>query len=74
MEYTFTMTIKVQDPQKLYEAALRHAQDVDGLDYTGAIDVLLTDGKIDVGACITTLLDPGAIKGCEILGSEAQRN
>lgn len=66
-QYTLTMDIEVHDVPSLYAAAQHHAINKDGLTRAEADELLRTDGvRIDVPACLTMLIDPGHLVGCEI--------
>lgn len=69
--YTFTMDVCVFGIDALFNAALRHAIDVDNLTASQACELLKPDGDIDVEACLVMLLDPGSLPGCQIIESEA---
>ena len=66
-QYTLTMDIEVHDVPSLYVAAKHHAVHKDGLTPAEADELLKPDGKtIDVAACLSMLIDPGSLIGCEI--------
>ena len=64
--YEVWVHVKVHDKEALLEAAMKHAQEVDGLPEAEALELLQPDGEIDQGACLTMIVDPGSIPGCEI--------
>lgn len=66
--YTFTLDLRVCDPISLYEAAFKHATQVDGLSSTEAKSYLTDYTEVDVEACLAMLLDPGYLDGCDIYG------
>jgi hypothetical protein len=72
--YTLRMDIGVHTPEALFNAAVKHATDVDGLEKPEAFEMLMPDGKIDVEACLTMILDPGFIQGCEIFETNCEHN
>lgn len=65
-QYTLTMDIEVHDVPSLYAAAMQHAQIQGGIDATYADELLRPAGEIDPAACLTMLIDPGHLVGCEI--------
>lgn len=65
-EWDFTLSLNVYDPAQLYTAALHQQADFDA-------DTLAPDGKVDVEACLTGLLDPGKLPGCSVHSSCAVR-
>lgn len=66
-QYTLTMDIEVHDVPSLFEAAVHHAVHKDGLSSRIACELLtLEGGATDVAACLTVLIDPGHLVGCEI--------
>lgn len=71
--YRFTAEIVVHDLQQLYDAALEHAQKVDGISCELATENLHDeDGEIDVASCISMIMDPGSIVGCDIRESSTE--
>lgn len=64
--YEVWVHVKVHDKEALFEAAMKHAQEADGLPEDEALELLKPDGEIDTGACLTVIADPGSIPGCEI--------
>jgi len=64
--YAVWVHVKVHDKEALFEGAMKHAQEVDGLPGDEALELLKPDGEIDTGACLTMIVDPGSIPGCEI--------
>lgn len=71
--YDVKISVRVFDAPALFEAALKHAVEVDKLPEADA-RALLTDGDgPDVGQCLQMLFDPGASpSGCEIEESGAE--
>lgn len=65
-QYTLTMDIEVHDVPSLYTAAKHHAVHKDGLTPSEADELLRPSTTIDVKACLTMLIDPGHLVGCEI--------
>lgn len=65
-QYTLTMDIEVHDVPSLFEAAVHHAVHKDGLKPAEADELLRPAGEIDPAACLTMLIDPGHLVGCEI--------
>lgn len=59
-ECTFTMDLKVFDPETLRQAALKHE------DAQPDQNFLDSNGDVDIDACLITLLDPSTLPGCEI--------
>lgn len=70
--YTMRLTLTVHNASALHAAAMRHAQDVDGLSADHAADLLrLDDGTPDVPACLQMLLDSDvAVPGAKMVESE----
>lgn len=64
--YEVWVHVRVHDKEALLEAAMKHAKEVDGLTHDDADSLLCPDGEIDQGACLTMIVDPGSIPGCEI--------
>jgi hypothetical protein len=64
--FTFSMHLEIDDEDTLYAEALRHATAVDCLSQQEAEELLCPNGERDMGACISMLLDPGYIPGCDI--------
>lgn len=72
--YSFNLSVEVEDVDTLFNSALNHTTQVDGLTPEEAREILLDDGKIDVGACLQALFDPGVSPaGTAIVESEAVR-
>lgn len=65
-QYTLTMDIEVHDVPSLYAAARDHATNKDGLSLRLTDELLRPAGEIDPAACLTMLIDPGHLAGCEI--------
>lgn len=65
-QYTLTMDIEVHDVPSLYVAAKHHAVHKDGLTPAEADELLRPGNTIDVAACLSMLIDPGSLIGCEI--------
>jgi hypothetical protein len=63
--YEFSMYLRVHDDKELLEAARLHP-DAAGMATEEFYD---EDGEVDIRACLTILLDPGSLPGCEILDS-----
>lgn len=75
IKITFCLELEVNDTQQLYEAALKHAVEVDGLSADEAKDFICdSSGNPSIKDCVTALLDPGHVRGCEILASSAQEH
>jgi len=64
-DYTFKLEVQVHSPDALYAEAKRHK---DGIDAT---HLKLDDGSVNIPDCLTMLLDPSTISGCEIYSSNA---
>ena len=71
-DYLFHLDLGVHCPETLYQAALRQAVDVDGLDEADAKAALCPDGVLDIHACLIELLDPGSLPGCSIYSSSVE--
>lgn len=54
-----TIAVRIEDKERLVQAARAHP-DAEGM---ATEDFYLGDGEVDVGACLTMLLDPGTIPG-----------
>lgn len=72
-DYDVTITVRVNDPEQLLAAALAQA-DADGVQGMTRADFLNdADDSIIIEDCLTMILDPGTLAGCEILGSGAEQ-
>ena len=71
-EYSFSMDLRVVDPEALHAAALEHLTDVDGLDKKAALDIIGPAEAPKIGDCLVAILDPGHLVGCSIHGSSAE--
>lgn len=65
--YTFKLELKVDTPKVLYEAAKATK------DGANANHLRHGNGKPNVEACLTTLLDPSSLPGCSVTGSAASK-
>lgn len=72
-EYQFTLVLRVHSPEVLYQAAIKHAQEVDGMSYTEAVNTLAPEGKPSVEDCLVMLLDPSVVAGSRVGCSYAER-
>jgi hypothetical protein len=61
--HTVHIDVTIDDEEALYQAALNHAVNVDGLSRQEAIAMLKDDDQIEVTACLITLFDPGKSPG-----------
>ena len=69
---TFTLELRVDDVQRLYDAARASALS-DGLSPTAAAEFLQDDdGSVSVHSCLVQLIDPGYLPGCSISGSSVE--
>jgi len=68
----FILDFKVVDEQTLYDAAFKHAVEVDGLSPQAAQELLMAGGQIEQDACVQMLLDPGHAPGLAIHSSEVE--
>lgn len=68
-DYDFTMWLRVYEPEQLLAAALAHPETAEA--QMTEDDFRAEDGSVDVNACLTMILDPGKIPGCEIYSSGA---
>lgn len=69
--YRITIDVKVVNEADLYSAAVEKLRQ-SGISET-AIDRFLKDedGKVSLVKCVLHLVDPDALDGCELLGSDA---
>lgn len=65
-----SLYVRVQDGEKLFQAALARAIK-DGMAEEDAREALAPE-EIDVARCVQWLLDPGSIPGAEILDSACE--
>jgi len=71
-EFVFSLDAKIRDPETLFRAAMRKAQDKGRLSHDEALKIFKPDGdRINLHACLIEMLDPGDLPGCEILNSDA---
>jgi hypothetical protein len=66
MQARFIMDLRIFDVQAVFDVALEHAVEVDGMTETDARDLLAPGGEISVEACLVMVLDPSTISGAEI--------
>lgn len=69
--YRITIDVKVVNEANLYSAAIEKLRQ--GGNSDAVIDRLLKDGMGDISlqCCVLHLVDPDALDGCELLGSDA---
>lgn len=68
-----SIDVSVFNEDALFVAALRHAINTDGVSADDALGLLRPEGVIDVPACLTMLLDPGAMSdGAEINSTQVE--
>ena len=70
--YVLTMEVSVHDRDNLFEAAMKHAVEYDGLDPSEAKALLMPDGEISPGDCLLMLIDPGQLIGCDIIETRCE--
>lgn len=70
--YEFSMYLDVHDPESLLKAARERADEEGYGNEELEQDLHNEDGSIDISACLTILLDPGSLPGCDILNSVAE--
>lgn len=72
--YEVTIDVTVHSRRELFDAAMKHALEHDGMTRMHALATLTTRTRaIDVGACLQMLLDPGlSPDGCDIEESYVQ--
>lgn len=71
--YTVTLTVRVDDPDTLFEAAVAKHLDVDP--ETAREEFLNADGSTNVEACLQYAYDPGdSVPGTELEQVEAQED
>jgi hypothetical protein len=70
-EFTFTLSGRIWDVEKLYQAAV--ASFLAENDGDNEPDDYLKDlnGEININACLVQILDPARIEGCDIHDSSA---
>lgn len=71
MVLEFSLYVRVQDGDKLFQAALARAIE-DGMTEEDAREVLAPEQDIDMARCVQWLLDPGSMPGVEILDSACE--
>lgn len=64
----FLMDVRLVDAETLASAAIARAVE-DGLSPQEAVALVTPEGKLDMGAALVMLLDPGSLPGVEILES-----
>ena len=72
-EFTFTMNVRVHNAQQLHKAAYTHATKFGGLDDDETLELIGTEKKPNIEACLVMILDPGHMPGCDIGASYAER-
>lgn len=75
--HDLTISVRVYDRAALLAAAMKHAQEVDGLSEADAAELLKDtdeDGDgVNVSACLQMIFDPGVSPdGCDIQESRAE--
>ena len=70
--YTFTLDLCVFDPAHLHAAAVRRALE-DGLTDEEVFEIIGHHSAPSIEGCISMLLDPGSLPGCNIDSSSAER-
>ena len=66
MIVTVSVVVEVRDSLELYKHAAGSGRELSDIEH------LRDGGRIDVGACLRELIDPGAIGGCKVLYSSAE--
>jgi hypothetical protein len=71
--YGVTLSVEVLNANALFEAALKYHVQNDDVTETEARELLMSDGDINIQACLQMLLDPGVSPdGTSILGSTCE--